>query len=86
MAQVPSPPTHPISVRLDATALAALEQLTEQGKTRSEAIREALIARAERRHERASLAAEARRLADDPEDRTAKAEITTFMDSLRAPW
>lgn len=81
-----SPNAHPISVRLDAAALAALEELTEHGKTRSEVIREALIARAERRHERASLAAEARRLAADPADRAAKAEITAFMDSLRAPW
>lgn len=72
-----------ISIRLDEEAEDALRFLTRSGRTRSQAIREALVETA-RRERAQSLAEEARRVADDPEDRAEMAEILAFMDSLRA--
>lgn len=72
-----------ISVRLDQEAAHALEQLTRDGRDRSEAIREALVETAARR-QRSTLAAEASALAGDPEDRAEAAEVAALMESLRA--
>lgn len=72
-----------ISVRLSDDAARALEALESTGLTRSEAIRQALVDSA-RRLGRESLAAEANRLAADPEDRGAVADLRAFMDTLRA--
>jgi hypothetical protein len=72
-----------ISVRLDGDADRALEVLVASGMSQSEAIRQALVGAAERMR-RASLAQEARGLADDQDDRAAIAEIASFMDALSA--
>jgi Arc/MetJ-type ribon-helix-helix transcriptional regulator len=72
-----------ISVRLDRDADRALEVLVASGMSRSEAIRQALVDAAERTR-RASLAEEARSVAEDQDDRAAIAEIATFMDALSA--
>jgi Arc/MetJ-type ribon-helix-helix transcriptional regulator len=72
-----------ISVRLDPEASRALDELTRDGRDRSEAIREALVETAARR-ERSTLAAEAAILAADPEDRAEAAKIAELMESLRA--
>ena len=61
----------------------ALTALQGAGLSQSEAIRHALIETARRRSGDA-LAAEARRLAADPEDRAAVAELRAFMDALSA--
>lgn len=73
----------PISIRLDEEAEKALQLLTRSGRTKSEAVRDALIEAAERRRPRA-LANEAKRLAEDPEDRAELAEVAALMESLRA--
>lgn len=76
----------PVSVRLDFEALAALEEVAKQRRvTRSEAIRAALIEAAGRRRRRSALAAEARALAADEDDRAEMAEVAALMESLRAP-
>jgi Arc/MetJ-type ribon-helix-helix transcriptional regulator len=72
-----------ISVRLDLETERALDRLVATGITRSEAIRQALVESADRTR-RASIAEEARALAEDPDDRTAIARIATFMDALSA--
>ena len=72
-----------ISVRLDEGAAEALELLVESGLTQSEAIRTALVDSARRRRD-TSLAAEARRLAADPEDVAELAEVAELMEALRA--
>jgi Arc/MetJ-type ribon-helix-helix transcriptional regulator len=72
-----------ISVRLDPEAERALDLLVETGMSRSGAIRQALVESAHRARRR-SLAEEARELADDPDDRTAIADIATFMDAISA--
>lgn len=78
-------PTRPLSVRLDAEALAALATLTAGGLTRSEAIRQALLEAAARRRGPRSLAAEAARLTEDSSDRAEMAEVAALMESLRGP-
>jgi Arc/MetJ-type ribon-helix-helix transcriptional regulator len=70
-----------ISVRLDDEAAYALEQLTADGRSQSEAIREALV-RALPRRRRTSLCAEAMRLGADPADRAAVAEVLAGMEAL----
>jgi Arc/MetJ-type ribon-helix-helix transcriptional regulator len=64
----------PISVRLDEDAEEALRRLTECGRSRSEAIRDALVAAAARL-DRRRLAAEAAKLARDERDRLEIAEV-----------
>ena len=76
----------PLSVRLDAEALEALEVLAKEGLTRSEAIRAALIEAAHDRRSRSDLDAEIQTVADDAEDRAVKAEITEFMEHLGDTW
>lgn len=73
-----------ISVRLDEAAEEALRQLVAAGSSQSDAVRLALVEAASRRRDR-SLAAEAMRLAADPEDRREALEVADFMESLRAP-
>jgi len=71
-----------ISIRLDAEARRALETLMRPGRTRSEAIRHALIDAAGRRRT-AELAAEAEAIAADPDDRAEMAEVAALMEALR---
>ncbi len=73
-----------ISIRLDAEAAGALDQLVAEGLSQSTAVRTALVEAAQRRRDR-SLAAEAARLAADEGDRREAAEVAALMESLRAP-
>jgi len=72
-----------ISVRLDGDAQAALQLLTSGGRSRSAAIRDALI-EAARRRDRTVLASEAAAVARDEADRKEMAEVAALMESLRA--
>lgn len=72
-----------ISIRLDEEALEALRSLTGSGRSQSEAVREAIVELA-RRGRSGDLAAEAKRLSTDREDRMEKARVARLMESLRA--
>jgi Arc/MetJ-type ribon-helix-helix transcriptional regulator len=70
-----------VSVRLDADAQRALELLVRDGGSQSEAIRSALItASRAARYDR--MAADAERLANDPENLALIAEIQEFFGEL----
>lgn len=75
-----------VSLRLDDQAQRALRVLESTGQSRSEAIRSALIAAAERMNRPSSLAAEAAALDADEADRREMASVADMMESLRAPW
>ncbi len=77
--------TVPISVRLDANALHALDQLEATGMTRSQAIRTALVEAASRRNSMKVLAAEVASLEADEDDRVEMLAVADFMETLRAP-
>jgi hypothetical protein len=66
-------------------ALRALAKLEAMGLSRSKAIRQAVVDAAERLRRRESLAAEARVLEGDEEDRREMLEVAALMESLRAP-
>jgi Arc/MetJ-type ribon-helix-helix transcriptional regulator len=72
-----------ISIRLDDEAQEALRELTGSGRSQSEAVRDALVELA-RRGRRGELAAEAKRLSADAQDRAEKAQVAELMESLRA--
>jgi len=61
----------------------ALQELTRDGLSRSEAARTAIL-EAERAHRGARLRSEAETLRNDPEDVTASEELTAEMDAIRA--
>ena len=70
-----------ISLRLDDEAERALELLMRTGKSRSEAIREAVVETARRRVY--ELAAEdAARIAADEDDRREVAEVQALLEAL----
>ena len=73
-----------ISVRLDDEALQALARLEATGLSRSQAIRKALVDAAERLKRHEALAAEARELEADEDDRREMLEVAALMESLRA--
>jgi Arc/MetJ-type ribon-helix-helix transcriptional regulator len=70
-----------ISLRLDAEAARALELLMRDGKSRSEAIREAVVDAARRRVYDLA-AADAARVASDEGDRREVAEVQALMEAL----
>ena len=72
-----------ISIRLDEEAQEALRSLTGSGRSQSQAVREAIVELA-RRGQRGDLAAEAKRLSGDREDRMEKSRVARLMESLRA--
>ncbi|HEX8803643.1 MAG TPA: ribbon-helix-helix protein, CopG family [Acidimicrobiales bacterium] len=74
-----------ISVRLDDEAERALERLEATGLSRSEAIRRALVAAAERLRRRHELATEVAALEADESDRDEMRSVAALMESLRAP-
>lgn len=74
-----------VSVRLDDDAMRALALLEASGKSRSEAIRTALVQAASRLHDKKNLAAEVAALEADAEDRAEMLAIADLMESLRAP-
>ncbi len=75
-----------ISVRLDDDAERALAELEATGLSRSEAVRAGLRAAAQRLRDRQHLAAEARALFVDQEDRAEATVVSDMMEDLRAPW
>lgn len=81
--------THPvakaISVRLDDDAERALRSLEASGMSRSEAIRSALVASAQRLRQREALRAEAAALEADNDDRNEMQAVAALMEALRAP-
>ena len=72
-----------ISLRLDRETEAALAFLMRDGKSRSEAIREALVTAA-RQQLVEQAAADAARIAADPEDVREVAAVRALMEALRA--
>jgi Arc/MetJ-type ribon-helix-helix transcriptional regulator len=73
-----------VSVRLDEEAMRALERLEATGKSRSEAIRAALVDAASRLNDRKALAAEVAALEADEGDRAEMLAVAELMESLRA--
>ncbi|MBB4931593.1 putative transcriptional regulator [Lipingzhangella halophila] len=72
-----------LTFRTDPDVERALEYLTRDGKSRSEAARQAILT-AERQEQRARLRAEAEALRDDPDDVRAALELATEMESYSA--
>jgi Arc/MetJ-type ribon-helix-helix transcriptional regulator len=77
--------TQAVSVRLDDEAMRALAQLEATGKSKSEAIRIALVEAASRLGDKEALAAEVAALEADEEDRAEMLAVADLMESLRAP-
>lgn len=78
--------SHPLSVRLDDEAAAALRELEAQGMSRSQAVRSSLVLAAAQRRTRQALRAEARALADDERDVELMSKVREEMEDLSAPW
>lgn len=76
--------TKAISIRLDDDAERALRALEGAGQTRSEAVRSALVAAADRLQRGKDLAAEAAALEADEDDREEMLAVASLMESLRA--
>ena len=72
-----------LTIRTDPEVERALESLTRDGRSRSEAVRAAILT-AEREKRRSRMRAEAEALRDDPEDVAASRELAAEMDALRA--
>jgi len=72
-----------LTIRTDPEVERALESLTQDGRSRSEAVRAAILV-AERETRRSRMRAEAEALRDDPEDLAASRELAAEMDALRA--
>lgn len=71
-----------IHVRLDPQAELALALIRANGRTDSEAVREALCELASRMRSRAAIREEARRLGADAEDRAEAAAVLSLMEEL----
>ncbi|MGH3655927.1 MAG: hypothetical protein ACRDUA_04665 [Micromonosporaceae bacterium] len=72
-----------ITVRADREVERALAELTEDGRSQSAVIREAILA-AHRARQSERLRAEAEELAADPDDRAEMRNVRADMESLRA--
>jgi hypothetical protein len=72
-----------LTIRTDPIVERALEALTSEGQSRSEAARNAIL-EAERTHRRARLRAEAESLRNDAGDVAASRELAAEMDAIRA--
>jgi predicted transcriptional regulator len=78
--------TPPLSLRLGRDGLRALDAIARRrGVTRAEAARQAIAETAERDERRIGLAAEARRLMQDPGYVQEAREIAAMMEELRGP-
>lgn len=77
--------TRAISVRLDDETVRALDLLSATGQSRSEVIRNSILASARRLRERADLAAEVAALEADDADRDEMRAVAELMESLREP-
>jgi len=77
---------NPLSLRLGADGLSALDEIARRrGISRAEAARRAIAETAERERRRSGLAAEARRLMQDPAYVNEAHEVATMMEELRGP-
>jgi Arc/MetJ-type ribon-helix-helix transcriptional regulator len=72
-----------ITIRTDKAVDEALDALTAGGKSRSDAVREAILL-ASRELTHARLRAEAEALRNDPDDVAASKRLAAEMDSIRA--
>ncbi len=72
-----------LTIRTDVAVEQALESLTRDGRSRSEATRAAILD-AERAHRRNRLRAEAEELRRDPDDVAASRELAARMEAIRA--
>ncbi|MGV8965620.1 MAG: hypothetical protein ACOH2F_05020 [Cellulomonas sp.] len=72
-----------LTIRTDSDVERALAALTQDGRSRSEATRVAILD-AERAQRRAQMRAEAEALRNDPEDVAASRALAAEMDDLRA--
>lgn len=78
---------NPISLRLGTDGMRALDDLARRrGITRAEAARCAITETAARERRRSGLAAEARRLIQDPAYVKEAREVAALMEELRGPW
>jgi Arc/MetJ-type ribon-helix-helix transcriptional regulator len=75
--------TRKVSVRLDEDAMLALARLEGTGKSRSEAIRAALVDAASRLSDKRALAAEVAALEADEKDRAEMSAVAEQMVRLR---
>jgi hypothetical protein len=77
----------PLSLRLGRTGTRALEDLARlRGVSKAEAARQAIEETAKRESHRSGLAAEARRLSEDPAYVKEAREIVAEMESLSVSW
>lgn len=72
-----------LTIRTDRDVERALDKLTEDGRSRSQAVRAAILA-AEREKRRAQMRAEAEALRNDSDDVAASRELAAEMDTIRA--
>jgi hypothetical protein len=72
-----------LTIRTDPEVERALESLTHDGRSRSEAVRCAILA-ADRELRRARMRAEAEALRNDPDDVAASQELAAEMEAIRA--
>lgn len=72
-----------LTIRTDPEVDRALDALTKDGRSRSEAARQAILA-AERAQRRAKLRAEAEALRNDPDDVRASKQLAEDMEAVRA--
>ena len=72
-----------LTIRTDPDVERALDALTSEGKSRSDAVRAAIL-ETERAHRRARLRAEAEELRNDPEDVVESRKLAAEMDAIRA--
>jgi Arc/MetJ-type ribon-helix-helix transcriptional regulator len=79
-------PSRTVRARLDEASEDALETLVREGRNESEAVRTALIEAASRRRRRSALAAEVRRLVDDPVDTAERQAVMDDMEAISADW
>ena len=78
--------TPPLSLRLGRNGLESLDEIARRrGVTRAEAARQAIAETAERDRRRSGLAAEVRRLAEDPDYVAEAQEVAALMEHLRGP-
>jgi hypothetical protein len=75
-----------ISVRLDDEASSALRVLESSGMSRSDAIRQALVAAAKQREQSDALRREVEAVARDEDDRREVAVIMEILDEISEPW
>lgn len=72
-----------LTIRTDPAVERALEALTSDGQSRSDAARAAIL-EVELAHRRVRLRAEAESLRNDPEDVAAARSLAAEMDAIRA--